>query len=75
MIIEKLIQKKAVRLGKRNRRDFSLKAMADKFNQIIDDVLKEIPQAVGLKLPKLKKVGGEKSQTPKIKLPKLKKVT
>ena len=71
----KLIQKKASRLGKRNRREFSLKAMADKFNQIIDDVLKEIPQAVGLKLPKLKKVGGEKSQTPKIKLPKLKKVT
>ena len=71
----KLIQKKAVRLGKRNRREFSLKAMADKFNQIIDDVLKEIPQAVGLKLPKLKKVNTESSQPPKIKLPKLKKVT
>ena len=72
----KLIQKKATRLGKRNRREFSLKAMADKFNEIIDGVLKEIPQAVSLKLPKLKKVGGNKPKEPaKIKLPKLKKVT
>ena len=71
----KLIQKKAVRLGKKNRREFSLKAMSNKFNGIIDDILKEIPQSVGLKLPKLKKVGGESSQPTKIKLPKLKKVT
>ena len=50
--------------------------MADKFNEIIDGVLKEIPQAVSLKLPKLKKVGGNKPKEPaKIKLPKLKKVT
>ena len=71
----KLIQKKAVRLGKKNRREFSLKAMAKLFNSMIDDLLKEIPQSVGLKLPKLKKVDGESSQPPKIKLPKLKKVT
>ena len=72
----KLIQKKAVRLGKRNRREFSLKSMADKFNAIINDVLKELPQAVSLKLPKLKKVSGDKPKEPaKIKLPKLKKVT
>ena len=71
----KLIQKKAVRLGKRNRREFSLKAMADKFNGIIDDLLKEIPQAVGLKLPKLKKVNNSGEKLSKIKLPKLKKVT
>jgi len=69
----KLIQKKAVRLGKKNRRGFSLKAMATEFNKIIDAVLKEIPQAVGLKLPKLKKVTDK--QPPKLKLPKLKKVT
>jgi len=63
-------------LGKRNRREFSLKAMADKFNAIINDVLKEVPQAVSLKLPKLKKVSGDKPKEPaKIKLPKLKKVT
>jgi glycosyltransferase involved in cell wall biosynthesis len=72
----KLIQKKASRLGKRNRREFSLKAMADKFNGIINDVLKELPQAVSLKLPKLKKVSGDEPKEPaKIKLPKLKKVT
>ena len=72
----KLIQKKAKRLGKKNRREFSLKAMADKFNDIINDVLKELPQAVSLKLPKLKKVSGDKPKEPaKIKLPKLKKVT
>ena len=71
----KLIQKKAVRLGRRNRREFSLKAMADKFNHIIDEQLKNIPQSVGLKLPKLKKVSDDSKQPPKIKLPKLKKVT
>ena len=71
----KLIQKKASRLGKKNRRMFSLKAMAIKFNKIIDDVVKNIPQSVNLKLPKLKKVGNKSSQPPKIKLPKLKKVT
>tara|TARA_R100001463_G_scaffold91485_1_gene146226 strand:- start:24 stop:1379 length:1356 start_codon:yes stop_codon:yes gene_type:complete len=71
----KLIQKKAVRLGKKNRRKFSLKAMATEFNNIIDAVLKEIPQAVSLKLPKLKKVDSDSKKPPKIKLPKLKKVT
>ena len=71
----KLIQKKANRLGKKNRRKFSLKAMAIEFNKIIDDILKNIPQSVNLKLPKLKKVGNKSSQPPKIKLPKLKKVT
>ena len=49
--------------------------MADKFNGIINDVLKEVPQAVSLNLPKLKKVGDDSSQPAKIKLPKLKKVT
>ena len=71
----KLIQKKATRLGKKNRREFSLQAMANTFNKIMDDLLKKIPQPVNLKLPKLKKVGGESSQPTKIKLPKLKKVT
>ena len=71
----RLIQKKATRLGKKNRREFSLTAMATQFNKLIDDVLKSVPQPVSLKLPKLKKVGGESSQPTKIKLPKLKKVT
>ena len=72
----KLITKKAKRLGKKNRREFSLKAMSDKFNKILDNVLQSIPQSVGLKLPKLKKVGSDESSKPaKIKLPKLKKMT
>ena len=70
----KLIQKKAVRLGRRNRREFSLKAMADKFNQIIDDLLKQIPQSVSLNLPKLKKVDN-KVPSKSLKLPKLTKAT
>ena len=49
--------------------------MATEFNQIIDELLKSIPQNVGLKLPKLKKVNDSNSEIPKLKLPKLKKVT
>ena len=72
----KLIQKKATRLGKKNRREFSLRAMAKEFNIIIDEVVKGIPQAVSLNLPKLKKVGGNNNPQPaQVKLPKLKKVT
>jgi len=75
----KLIQKKAKRLGKKNRREFSLKAMGIEFNKIMDELIKGIPQQVGLKLPKLKKVGTDNDkvagQPPKLKLPKLKKAT
>ena len=71
----KLITKKAQRLGKKNRREKSLKAMAIEFNKILDDVLKKIPSQVGLKLPKLKKVGNKDDKPATIKLPKLKKVT
>ena len=71
----KLIAKKAKRLGKKNRREFSLKAMAIEFNKILDDVLKQMPSSVSLKLPKLKKVGSKDDKPATIKLPKLKKVT
>ena len=50
--------------------NFSLDLMADKFCEIIDNVLKAIPQQTTLKLPKLKKV----TDMPTLKLPKLKKV-
>ena len=49
--------------------------MAKLFNSMIDDLLKEIPKSVGLKLPTLKKESGESSQPPKLKLPKLKRAT
>ena len=71
----KLIAKKAKRLGKKNRREFSLKAMAIEFNKILDEVLKQMPSSVSLKLPKLKKVGSKDDKPATIKLPKLKKVT
>ena len=72
----KLIERKARRLGKNNRRKYSLNKMAEKFNKILDNVLASIPSSVNLKLPKLKKVGSEKSKSQTtIKLPKLKKVT
>ena len=72
----KLIERKARRLGKNNRRKYSLNKMAEKFNKILDNVLASIPSSVNLKLPKLKKVGSEKSKSQTtIKLPKLKKAT
>ena len=71
----KLIGKKARRLGKNNRRKYSLNEMAKKFNKILDNVLASIPSPVNLKLPKLKKVDSEKSKSQTIiKLPKLKKI-
>lgn len=51
--------------------NFSLERMAEIFKHIVDDGLKVVPQQVGLKLPKLKKV---ETEAPKVKLPKLKKV-
>tara|TARA_R110001592_G_scaffold54783_2_gene167810 strand:+ start:118 stop:1449 length:1332 start_codon:yes stop_codon:yes gene_type:complete len=51
--------------------NFSLERMAEIFKNIIDEGLNSMPTQVGLKLPKLKKVGME---TPKLKLPKLTKV-
>jgi glycosyltransferase involved in cell wall biosynthesis len=73
----KLIQKKAIRLGKKNRREKSLEAMSIQFNKILDEVLQSVPQPVSLKLPKLKKVGDkdESQKSTKINLPKLKRVT
>ncbi len=70
------ILKKAKRLGKKNRKDFSLEKMANDFSKIIDDIIANVPKQVSLKLPKLKKVGdSNESSTPKkLNLPKLKKI-
>ena len=48
--------------------------MTVEMNKIIDEVLKQVPSQVGLKLPKLQKKTESKPPA-KIKLPKLKKVT
>jgi len=58
-----------------NRVNFSMDKMTKDFGKILDKYLpkfEEQPQQVNLKLPKLKKVGGDKPK--EIKLPKLKKV-
>ena len=73
----KKLKHQAKILGQVNRGKHSLGAMKKEFNQILDNVIQQIPeapQAMSLKLPKLKKTD---SKTPpaKIKLPKLKKVT
>jgi len=52
--------------------NFSRDKMAEKFCEYVDKGLTNVPQQVGLKLPKLKKKGETKA--PSIKLPKLKKV-
>ena len=69
----KTCKEKAINLMKQNRDKFTLKNMSKKLNDIIDSHLKDLPQQVGLNLPKLKKVGN--SEPSKITLPKLKKVT
>ena len=69
----KTCKEKAINLMKQNRDKFTLKNMSKKLNDIIDSHLKDLPQQVGLNLPKLKKDGN--SEPSKITLPKLKKVT
>ena len=67
------VKQKAINLMNINRDKFTLDKMKEKLDKIVTPFIDKVPTQVGLKLPKLKKVGA--SQTPKIKLPKLKKVT
>jgi hypothetical protein len=67
------VKNKAKSLMDVNREKFTHKKMTELLNGIVDKYTKDIATEVGLRLPKLKKVGGD--NTPKIKLPKLKKVT
>ena len=55
-------------------KNFTLDIMAEKFVTIVDKGLKEVPQQMELRLPKLKKVEDAKIEAPKLKLPKLKKI-
>ena len=52
--------------------NFTLDMMSDLFCKLVDTALENVPQQVGLKLPKLKKMGS--TAAPTLKLPKLKKV-
>ena len=76
----KSIKTNAKKLGLWNRSKFSLDAMANKFNGILNKVFESLenqPQPMSLKLPKLTKAGNKPkdSKPATIKLPKLKKVT
>ena len=54
---------------------YSFDKMIDRLDGLLGkDVVNSKPMSVGLKLPKLKKVGADTSPPPKLKLPKLKKV-
>ena len=65
------VKDKALNLMKLNREKFTLDKMTEKLDEIITPIVDKVPTQVGIKLPKLKKVGS--SEPPKIKLPKLKK--
>ena len=69
------VKEKALNLMKINRDKFTLNKMTEKLDKIISPVLDKIPSQVELQLPKLKKVGDNKTTPPKIKLPKLKKLS
>jgi glycosyltransferase involved in cell wall biosynthesis len=58
--------------ARHTRENFNLDLMSEKFCELVDKGISNIPQQVKLNLPKLKKIGQE--ETPKIKLPKLTKV-
>ena len=66
------VKNKAKGLMYENREKFTLNNMTKKLDEIMDRHTSHLATQVGLKLPKLKKVGS--SEPPKIKLPKLKKV-
>ncbi len=48
--------------------------MVEKLSNIISENIHEFPKHVELKLPKLNKVGEDKTKLPKLKLPKLNKI-
>jgi glycosyltransferase involved in cell wall biosynthesis len=67
------MKRKAESLMNENRNKFTLNMMNELMGKILDKHLSKMPKAVGLKLPKLKKVS-DTTKTQGIKLPKLKKV-
>ena len=67
----------AVSLGIKNKTDFSLNAMTEKFEKILDKYLPNFSEKINVKLPKLKAIDNSKpidNKVTKSGLPKLKKV-
>jgi hypothetical protein len=56
------------------KENFSFNKMKEKLGNILNENVVEAPKQVELKLPKLKKIGGDKTELPKLKLPKLQKI-
>jgi len=70
-----VIESKGKKLMEINREKFTLNKMTQELDEIMEKHMKDVPQQVGLQLPKLKKVKENKSEPSKITLPKLKKMT
>ena len=72
------VKHRAIELMEINRKKFTLKNMSSELDKMMDKYVADMPQQVGIKLPKLKKVGGnvesQNTKIPELKLPKLKKV-
>ena len=70
----KKYKKVSKKYGATIKNKFSFDKMIDRLDKLLGkEVVNSKPMSVGLKLPKLKKIGQDK-QPPKLKLPKLKKV-
>ena len=54
--------------------NFSFNKMVEKLNNIMSENTPDFPKQVELKLPKLNKIGENKTELPKLKLPKLNKI-
>ncbi len=65
-------KRKSNNLMEINRNKFTLDKMTEKLDEIMENYMKDVPQQVGLNLPKLKK---SNKKEPKVELPKLKKIT
>ena len=68
------IKSKSKKMMEINREKFTFDKMTLKLDEIMEKYVKDSPQQVGLKLPKLKKIKKDVSKTSNIELPKLKKV-
>ena len=56
------------------KENFSFEKMKERLKNLLNENVVEAPKQVELKLPKLKKIGGDKKELPKLKLPKLQKI-
>ena len=70
----KKYQNLAKRQGYYSRTNFSFEKMKEKLDETFSSMIPQFPKQVELKLPKLKKLGENKTKLPNLQFPKLKKV-